>query len=249
MAAPHRQPPLRPSGWWYLAALGLLVLGVVLAGRAVVDGFGDARRAGFDASVATFGAEQPLTIRDPGGYTIAYAGPVLVRSTGEQERLARDLGIAIRPAAGGEVLPLAPYDGLNDLEEDGQQYVPLLTVRFEEPGDYVLTTSPAPGLGLDLDRSGLVVSESPYRKLRDGLERAVVALVVGTALAILVTVILGQARGRAKRARAALAPPPGWTGGPPQQPPPPQQAWPPPQPPWSQPRPPGPPPGGGPGWR
>src|SRR5690606_6716673 len=99
-----------------------------------VDGFADARRAGFDASVATFGTSQPLTIGDPGGYTIAYAGPVLVRSTGDQERLADDLGIRIRPVDGGEPLPLAPYDGLNDLEQDGQQYVPLLTVRFEEAG-------------------------------------------------------------------------------------------------------------------
>lgn len=237
MAAPLRQPALRPSGWWYLAALGLLVLGVVLAGRAVVEGFRDARRAGFDASVATFGASQPLTIPEPGGYTIAYAGPVLVRSTGEQEELARDLGVAIRPAGGGEVLPLAPYDGLNDLEQDGQQYVPLLTVRFEEAGEYLLTTSPTPGLALDPDRAGLVVSESPYRKLRDGLEQALVLLLVGTALSALVTVILAQARGRAKRARAALAPPPVW-------PPPP---WPPPggAPDW----PGGPGPGAGAGWR
>src|SRR5690606_32036739 len=104
----------------------------------------------------------------------------------------------VRPAGGGEPLPLAPYDGLNDLEQDGQQYVPLLTVRFEEAGEYVLTTAPVPGLGLDPDRAGVVVSESPYRKLRDGLERALLLLVVGTALAVLLTVILAQARGRAK---------------------------------------------------
>jgi hypothetical protein len=206
------------------------VLASVACVVALVRGFGDARDAGLDASAAAPGVDQTLTINETGGYTVAYSGPIIVTSTAEQEELAEDLQLAIVPADGGEALPLRPYEGLNDLEQDGQQYVPLLTVRFEESGDYVLRSSSTSGV--DRERAALVVLESPWGKLRSGAERAVLLLVVGFALAILVTVILARTRGRAKAAIRALAPPP--------------SAWPRPSP-WG-----GPPAGGGsggqPGW-
>lgn len=208
MAAP---PPatVRPLGWWYLVPVALAAAACVLCVVAVVRGFGDAREAALDANAAAPGSDQTLTIVDPGGYTIAYSGPIIVRSTSQQEQLADDLQLAIEPVDGGAPLELQPYDGLNDLEQEGQQYVPLLTVRFEARGDYVLrsTTTAA----IDRDRSALVVHESPYGKLRSGAERAVVILVVGLALAVLITVILARTRGRAKAAiRAAMPPPAPW---------------------------------------
>jgi hypothetical protein len=208
VAAP---PPatVRPLGWWYLVPVALAAAACVLCVVAVVRGFGDAREAALDANAAAPGSDQTLTIVDPGGYTIAYSGPIIVRSTSQQEQLADDLQLAIEPVDGGAPLELQPYDGLNDLEQEGQQYVPLLTVRFEARGDYVLrsTTTAA----IDRDRSALVVHESPYGKLRSGAERAVVILVVGLALAVLITVILARTRGRAKAAiRAAMPPPAPW---------------------------------------
>lgn len=208
MAAP---PPatVRPLGWWYLVPVALAAAACVLCVVAVVRGFGDAREAALDANAAAPGSDQTLTIVDPGGYTIAYSGPIIVRSTSQQEQLAEDLQLAIEPVDGGAPLELRPYDGLNDLEQEGQQYVPLLTVRFEVRGDYVLRSTRTSDI--DLDRSALVVHESPYGKLRSGAERAVVILVVGLALALLITVILARTRGRAKAAiRAAMPPPAPW---------------------------------------
>ena len=114
-----------------------VVVGFVLAAMTVVGAFGDARNAGFDAALAGPGEEQLLTIDAAGAYTVAYTGPVVVRSETEQRTLAADLDVSITPAGGGDPLPLATYEGLNQLEQDGAQYVPLLTVRFEDPGDYV----------------------------------------------------------------------------------------------------------------
>jgi len=187
--------------------VALAIAAFVLSATAIARGFGDARDAALDANAAAPGIDQTLTIVDPGGYTVAYSGPVLVRTEGEQEDLAEQLGLSITPADGrGAPLALRPYDGLNDIEQDGQQYVPLLTVRFEQTGDYVLRSSST--LAVDRERSALVVHESPYRKLREGAERAVVILVVGIFLAILVTVILARTRGRAKAAMRASRPPP-----------------------------------------
>jgi hypothetical protein len=210
VAAPYARPTVRPSGWWYLAAAALAVLGLVLGGILVGRAFGDAQRAGFDASLVQAGEDQTLTILEPGGYTIAYSGPVIIYTVDDRRALIERLGIEIRPAGGGDPLPLGEYDGLNDLEQDGAQYVPLLTVRFDQAGDYVLTTA---GAGLDPERSAIVVSESPFRKLREGVENALVVVAVTWLLAILGTVILARIRGRAKRALPP-PPPPGWGGGP-----------------------------------
>jgi hypothetical protein len=215
---------VRPVGWWYLVPVVLAIAACTLCVVAVVRGFGDARDAGLEASAAAPGVDQTLTITDTGGYTLAYSGPIIVRSTSEQEQLADALQLSIVPAGGGEALPLQAYDGLNDLQQDGQQYVPLLTVRFEQTGDYVLRSSSM--ADIDPERSALVVSESPYRKLRSGAERAAVLLVVGLLLAILVTVILARLRGRSRDAIRTSAPPPqpvpwgapppgGWRDGPP----------------------------------
>jgi len=218
--APPGTPRPRPQGWWYLVPAALVVLASVACVVALVRGFGDARDAGLDASAAAPGVDQTLTITKTGGYTLAYSGPVIVSSEAQQEQLADDLELSIVPSDGGAALELRPYEGLNDFEQEGQQYVPLLTVRFEEEGDYVLRSSTMSGV--DLQRAALVVSESPWRKLRSGAERAVLLLVVGFALAILVTVILARTRGRSKAAIRALAPPPSawpppshWGGPPP----------------------------------
>jgi hypothetical protein len=216
---PPGTPVVRPRGWWYLVPAALAVFACVACVAAVRQGFQDAEDVATQASTAAPGVEQTLTIADPAGYTVAYYGPIIVSSTDQRDALIEDLEISILPADGGEALPLRPYEGLNDLTAEGQQYVPLLTVRFEQPGDYVLRSSPT--AGVDRERAGVAVSESPYRKLRSGAERAVVILAVGLALAILVTVILARTRGRAKeRVRAQLPPPAPWPpsgawGGPP----------------------------------
>ena len=211
MAAPFTRPSIRPSGWWYAAAAAVALLGLVMGGILVGRAFSDAQRAGFDASLVQAGEDQTLTILEPGGYTIAYSGPVIIYTIDDRDQLIERLGIVIRPAGGGEPLELREYEGLNDLEQDGAQYVPLLTVRFDQPGDFILETAEA---GLDPERSAIVVSESPFRKLREGLERALVVVVVSLMLSVLGAVILARVRGRAKRAMGPPPPQSGWGGGP-----------------------------------
>lgn len=199
-------PVVRPRGWWYLVPVALALLAVVGGIVAVQRGFRDAEQTARDASAAAPGADQPLSIPEPSSYTVAYFGPTIVRSTEDQARLAEDLRLSIVPAGGGAPLELRPYEGLNDLTEAGEQYVPLLTVRFETAGEYVLRSSVTSGI--DRERAGVVVSESPYRKLRSGAERGVALFGAGLFLAILVAVILGRTRGRSQAAIRASAPPP-----------------------------------------
>lgn len=196
-----------------MAVAGVL-LGFVVAALTVSRALGEARDAGFDANLAGPGEEQLLTINEAGAYTVAYTGPIVVLSTVDQEELTEALDISIIAVATGAPVAVQRYEGLNDFEQDGAQYVPLLTVRFAEAGDYTFRSSPM--ANLDPEQSRLIVSESPWRKLRNGAERAVLILVVAIGLSILLSVILGVTRGRAKR---AAAPPPGrW---PPPGPPPP----------------------------
>jgi hypothetical protein len=202
VAAP---PRIRPSGWWYLVAVGLAALGCVLSVVAVVRGWEDAQDTALTASAAAPGEDQPLTLDRVGGYTIAYSGPVIVFDSEDQRALAEELGISIVPSGGGEPLPLAEYDGYQHLEEAGQQYVPLWTVRIDEPGEYLLRSSHSPAV--DRERSALILSDSPFRRLRSGVVRSLAFLGGGLFLGAVAAMIIGRMRGRAKAAARATAPP------------------------------------------
>ncbi|HMJ78299.1 MAG TPA: hypothetical protein VK507_20120, partial [Iamia sp.] len=168
MAQPGIPRP-RPHGSWYLVPAALMLLASVACILAIRQGFLDAEDTATRANTAAPGVDQPITITEPAGYTVAYYGPIIVHTTSDRDRLIEDLELSITPVDGGAALPLRPYDGLNDLTAEGQQYVPLLTVRFEQPGDYTLRSSLASSI--DRERAGVAVSESPYRKLRRGAER------------------------------------------------------------------------------
>lgn len=202
---------IRPSGWWYLAAVGLVVVGLVLAVVTVVRAFGETRDRAFEVNAAGLGETQTLTIDQPGSFTIGYVGPT--RATGEsaQRRLADDLAPSVAPAAGGAPLPVRRYDGFYDASEAGEQYVPLFTVRIDVAGEYALRSEALPDV--DPERARVVMLKSPFQPLREGLIMAAVLALVGLGLGILAAVILGVNRGRAKRVRAAT-----WPGAGPSQP-------------------------------
>jgi hypothetical protein len=202
---------LKPSGWWYLAVAGLAVGGLIAAIVILRTAWQDAQQAGFDASLAGPGDEQLLTIVEPGGYTIAYIGPIVAYNEADQRELAADLEVSITPAGGGDPLPLADYEGFQDLQQDGAQWVPLQTVHFDEAGEYFFRSSNF--ADLDDEESVLAVSQSPFRKLRDGAVMAAIVLTVSALLAILVAVILAVTRRRARLARRRQAPW-GWPAGP-----------------------------------
>lgn len=253
-------PVIRPSGWWYVAAVGLALLGVVLGGYAVRQGWRDANDAGRDATATALGDEQTITIPRPVSTTVGYSGLELTFTEEDRQDLIDDLDVRIVAAGSGAELPLGTYEGYRPLKSVQQgrdvEYLPLFTVRFDTPGDYVISTRTVPGV--NLDDSAVVVSESPFARLRAGLRRAAGFAVGGIAASILVSMILGRTRGRAKRAWAEANPPVPWPpqawdgqaqawNGPPQAWDGQAQAWGGPPPSW------GPPPGGGsgqgpPGW-
>lgn len=205
MAAPLAGP-VRPPGWWYaLPAVGLLVAGII--GIQVVRGGGEAARdVVTDANLAILGEEQPITIEEPGGYTIGYVGPAPLSDV-ERDRLVAEMVIEVRSAPGGAPLALAPYEDFQQMAsaEDGGWYVPLLTVHFPEEGDYVLESQLHPSL--DPRSSALVLTQSPYRKIADALRIAALLMAVSLFLAVLVAVILARIRGRSRRALRAAVPP------------------------------------------
>lgn len=218
------RPVVRPSGWWYLAAVGLAVLGLVLAGYAIRQGFRNAEAAALDATSTALGSEQTITIARPQSTTVAYAGLRVTFDEADRLDLIERLDVRIEAADGSEVR-LDEYEGYRPITDvvDGRdvEYLPLFTVRFDQPGDYVLSTRIVPDV--DLDESAVVVSESPFRKLRDGLRRAMAFAVGGLLGWLLLTVILARTRGRAKRAWEAAHPQPppapwppagGWGYGP-----------------------------------
>lgn len=235
--SPHQRSPIvRPSGWWYVAASAVAVLGVVLGGYALRQGWLDAEMASRDGTATALGDEQTITIPRPVSTTVAYVGLRLTDTAEDRDQLMEDLQVRIVDAASGQELALGTYDGYRPLnwEDQGRQveYLPLYTVRFDQPGDYLISTRTVPGA--NLDESSVVVSESSFRRLRDGARRAVAISVGGVLGFILLAMIIGRARGRAKRAWAAANPSVPW------QPRPQPQSWGGPQPPPSW--------GGPPGW-
>lgn len=237
MLAPPAPPRIRPSGWWYVLPVVGLVVASVLGVRMVRDAWRESQR--IDLVVAP-GYDQTITIDEPGGYTVAYFGEIRLQSDEDKEQLAESLRIEIVPSGGGDPLPLGRYEGFRQIESpaDEVQYVPLRTVRFDEPGDYVLRTLAQPGL--DPERTLVVVTQSPWRQLEEAVRGAVVLFTATLFVGIVGWVILGRTRGRAKRAARAAAPWPPGGGG-----------WPPAPHPWSPGPgqwPPGPPSGPPPGW-
>ncbi len=209
------RPTLRPSGWWYAAAAGLAVLGLVLAGYALRQGFRDAQAAALDATTTPLGSEQTITVTRPQSVTVAYSGLLLTFDEPDRLDLIDRLDVRIQAPDGSEV-PLREYEGYRPIKDlvDGRQaeYLPLFTVRFDQIGDYVISTRTVPGV--DLDESAIVVSESPFRKLRDGLRTAAAFAAGGVFAWLLVTVIVARTRGRAKRAWDAAHPAPVWPPAP-----------------------------------
>lgn len=215
MVAPvaHR---IRPSGWWYALAPLALVAALAVGGVMVRDGWQEAQRVALDANIAAPGLDQTISIDEPGGYTVAYLGEAHLESDLDKEQFAEELQVQILPSGGGDALPLAVYDGFQEIPDaDGTQYVPLRTVHFEEGGEYVLRTRPQPGL--DPEKALVVVTRSPWRELGDAVRAAGVLLLVATFASIVGSMILARVRGRAKNAARAAAFGPwggGWPGGP-----------------------------------
>jgi len=213
MIAAAGPPRVRPSGWWYLATVGIFVLGALVAAGLVIGGFRSARRVADEITSIEPGGSGPVTFEEPGSFTLYYAGPEQATTIADVRRLQADAEPELRPSGGGAAILLRPYEstvGIIDADEEGNQVVAMSTFTVTRAGDYTLTVDEIEGVSPMLAR--VIVGKSFYAPLARGAIAAVVALGVGALFSLVATIALAVTRGRAKRARPPG--PPSWPPAP-----------------------------------
>ncbi|MFP3899284.1 MAG: carboxypeptidase-like regulatory domain-containing protein [Acidimicrobiia bacterium] len=196
---------VRPSAWWFLAAAGIAVTGIVAAIVVAVMGVVRMYERIDDFARAAVPATFDVRIDEPGGYTIYVEhdiGPI-------GRTRAPDVEVT-DPA--GEPVRLRPYVGTVTYTTGDRDGTALYSFDADRPGPYTVEASGEPGItvavgrgfGHDLTRSFAVAGAL-------GL-----AGVVG---GVVTAIVVGVRRSRARRSAwrpppPGGAPPPGW-GGPP----------------------------------
>jgi hypothetical protein len=232
---------VRPSAWWYLATIGIAVLGLVIGIALIVNGVRSARQVANEVTSVEPGQSGLVTFEAPGSFTLYYAGPPKAFAASDMRALARDVMAELRPKGGGPRVPMHPYEneqlGITTTSEG--QVVALSTFSIARAGDFVLRTDKVEGV--PSSESRIVVGKSLYQPLAHGAIAALVAVSISAVLSLVGTIALAVTRGRAKRAARADAPgpwgpsvggpwggapawpeaPPQWVGPPPIIPPPP----------------------------
>ncbi|MEJ7583494.1 MAG: hypothetical protein WKF43_05250 [Acidimicrobiales bacterium] len=198
MAMPVGRSAVRPTGWWYLGALGIGGLGLLIAVLVLANGFGRTERIEREVTVVELGRSGPVTFEKGGGYTLSYQGPPRARTEADVVRLAAELDPVLRPAGGGPAIPMRPYEGTNRIvNRPGAQLVPVLTFEIERLGDYVLRVERLEGVAENFGQ--VSVGKSALRSLLGAVVWAVVVLGVSLFLSGVATVALAVTRGRSKR--------------------------------------------------
>ncbi|MDY7103398.1 MAG: hypothetical protein S0880_19615, partial [Actinomycetota bacterium] len=234
---------VRPSGWWYLLGVFMIILGFVLAAVVGVNGI-----VSLDDEVRGFGrvpvpGEAALEL-DDGDYTV-YFEPTLGTSPDNEPNHGAMLGVvSITDPAGADVA-LEVYETNFEYSFGGESGFAILTFNAPSQGVYTVTATDAQAAGIA--PAGQIAIG---RSLTDGLGRtlliAIGVFVLLLVVAIGVMIALAVMRGRSKKRIAAAAPqgfgstdgrPPGAPpvpGAPPTGPPPPgwnsapRATWPPP---------------------
>jgi len=193
-------------------AIASLLAGVVL----LVVGFRRAESTGREYTRIALGEEGIVTFDRAGDYTLFYEGPLQAVTEADVARLAAELDVSLEPVGGGPPVPLAPYEGLNDLRDGPNQAVPVQTFSIDRLGDYRLSCAVI--ADVDPQRAGVSVGRSVYGELGQGAFAAVVVTSIGLVVAVVAGVALAVTRGRNKRrlpSPGRPGPPPGWGAPPP----------------------------------
>lgn len=254
---------IKPSGWWYLPAVLLLVGGLVGGAIAMVAGFVNLSRLVDDFArvvVVDGSATETLTFERSGRFVLYYEFESDVDGTGfagNDSDLPAVLEATVTDVEGN---PLLVRDERNDFSFSfsGNAGISFASVRIPEPGTYTLAVESS-------ETTPFVVSVGPSMlgRLARTLLLGLGIMGVGTVLGVVWIVVLAVKRGRRKRERRQLtaatwgqqygwaAPPtsgPGGWYGTPGAPPVPPSMPPPPSTPggWGAPPPPPPPPPGAP---
>lgn len=194
---------VRPSAWWFLAAAGIAVTGIVAAIVVAVMGVVRMYERIDDFARAAVPATFDVQIDEPGGYTVyeEYDGPPLRRRTFVDVTDPSGQPVRLRPYVGTVTYTTGDRDGTALYSFDADRSG---TYTVETTGDSGSTVAVGRGFGHDLTRSFALAGAL-------GL-----AGVVGGAVT---AIVVGVRRSRARRSAwrpppPGGAPPPGW-GGPP----------------------------------
>ena len=122
-----------PSRAWYWVGGAVAVVGIVATVVWVVTGVRGFTRQVDDFQRVDVGDEAPVTLDEPGGYTIYYEGPNAELGDPDVDVTIRGPGIS-----GGS---LDDYDGTLTYTVGGREGRAVLTVDIDEPGTFVLAAT------------------------------------------------------------------------------------------------------------
>jgi hypothetical protein len=205
---------VRPTAWWYLLPLVVLIVGVAAGVTLIRRGIDGAERtARREFTRYPVNEQGTVSFDAEGSFTMYFEGPSALVGTDDVDTLVAKLDISFVDAATGESVPLERYDSYDSTSGGAIEQVPIKTFHIDRPGDYLLevrTTDFPP------EASSVSVGPSPYRPIVFGFvigSWLIVAGFVGAATAI---IGVSSQRGRSKRSThwPEHAAPGGWPGRP-----------------------------------
>ena len=211
--------PIRPSTRWYWVGGVLVGVGMIMqvVGQASwLTSFRDV----FDDFQGPDALER---IRAPGEGEVFLEEPgeqiVYVEAVGRVPRRARPLTVRIRPADGGETIPLDPIDHDATYRSVQRRGLGALQFEIDEPGRYRVEVDEAPprtsavAIGPEVPEFGF--TGWPFG---DGFTRTFIVSTIGSVFffgGVTILIVTGVSRTREasrRRRLAMLPPPPPWAG-------------------------------------
>jgi hypothetical protein len=187
---------VRPSGWWYAAAAGI-ALGGILAGLGVaakgVDNALEAVRS-FDRTPVPGVVE--VTIDDPGGYSIYQEFPGASDPGGNMG--PPDVVVA-DPA--GEPVDVDSYGTFVSYDQGSFEGRGIYTFRADQTGTYRIVATDAAGSAIAVGPGMGDVSAQAVAGMFGGVVGGVILAGAGIVTGIVVAITVGVARGRSRRRR------------------------------------------------
>jgi hypothetical protein len=190
---------LRPSAWWYLAAVAVLVVGAVAGVLVIRNAIDDVDRRGRDVTRYPVNEQGTVTFDATGTYTLYFEGPAALIAAADPESLVSKLDIRFVEAATGEAVVLEPISDGDIAGHGPVERIAIMDVAIERPGDYLIEvrTSDFPP-----DISFVSVGRDPFRSLGRDLAIGLWLIGAAAASAVATAVGVGVSRGRSKRSRS-----------------------------------------------
>jgi hypothetical protein len=192
-----RVPGLRPSAWWYLSAVVVLVVGAATGVAVVRRAVDDIDRFGRDVTRYPVNERGTVTFDATGTYTLYFEGPASLIGPIDPDALDDQLDIRFEEMATGE--PVTLEQGDQDIAGHAPiERIAIKTFSIDRPGDYLLEvrTSDFPS-----EIAFVSVGQDPKWSLVSNFIVGVWLIGAGAVCAAATAIGVGVSRGRSKRAR------------------------------------------------